>query len=256
MDGKFIPHCLVLVACSLLISCMDIHIRLSIRGDGTGAVTAQYEILPEGAALGLTAARLKGELSNDAFLKKHEARITVGRAPSGNEMVTAVVRVNNVNDLNGWLYKVSYDKSSDGSKCAFRLAGNNDVMPMVKVRLDVEMPGRILRSNADRVTGNVAHFDTFFRSEPLYAEAEVPRFAFIDVRIVAAAAGIMLLAAILMWAIRRNQIDSNSPAAAVPASANKSASVVTANPMLIRCFECGAQNQAGTRFCRQCGKRL
>jgi len=260
LQSRSLPLSLLLALCLLLVGCMDIQIRLVIRGDGSGIATWNFEILPQAAAFGVTAAKLKAELLKDKNFKRPDAQIVEGRAANGNQTVTATVPFENLSEISSRDFQVAFAKLPDGNKCSFRLTGNGDLLKaaMVRIRMDVEMPGKIISSNADQITGNVAHFATFFRPEALYVEAEASRFAFGDIRIIAGSTALVALALTVMWAFRRGREKQGIPAAAAPIAGGLggAARTATAQPAFVYCGECGTQNRSSSRFCRRCGMEL
>jgi|GEM_PF-6558673 len=254
------PLGLLLALCLLLVGCMDIQIRLVIREDGSGLATWNFEIPPQTAALGVTAASLKAELSRDKTFKRRGAQILEGRAANGNQTVTATVPFQDLSEISSRDFQVVFARLPDGNKCSFNLTGNNDPLTasMVRIRMDVEMPGKIINSNADQITGNVAHFTTFFRPEALYVEAETSRFAFGDPGIIAGSAALLALVFTAVWILRRNRGKPVGLAAAAPIAGRieNTAGTATVQPAFVYCGECGTQNRSSSRFCRRCGREL
>jgi hypothetical protein len=254
------PLGLLLALCLLLVGCMDIQIRLVVHPDGSGIVTWNFEIPPETAALGITSARLKAELLKDKNFIRPEAQIREGRAPNGNQTLMATVPVQDVSQISSSDFRVAFARLPDGKKCSFNVTGNNDPLKAAtaRIRMDVEMPGKIISSNADQVTGNVAHFTTVFRPEALYVEAETSRFAFGDIQIIAVSGALAVLASTVVWALRRGREKQLAQVAGAPGGrgVGSGAGTPAVEPAFVYCGECGTQNRSSSRFCRRCGGGL
>lgn len=252
------PLGLLLTLCLLLAGCIDIQIRLVVHADGSGIVMWDFEIAPETAALGVTAAGLKAELLKDKNFRRPDAQIREGRAANGNQTLMATVPVEDVSQISSSDFRVVFARLPDGKKCSFNLTSNNDALKtaMVRIRMDVEMPGKIVSSNADQVTGNVAHFATVFRPEALYVEAETSSSALGDTRIIAGSGALAVLAFTVFWAWRRRQGKQLTQVAGTPGGVGSAAGTSAVEPAFVYCGDCGAQNRSSSKFCRRCGGGL
>jgi len=238
---------LSLSACLILTGCMDVQIHLVVHSDGSGVETYQVEIQPDAAALGLNAASLKQEILKNPASKRAGVQITDGRAPNGNQTITMVVPFQDAAQISDSSHQVTFRKLPDSHRCLLRLnpVGFAPGMAMVHITLDVEMPGKITDSNADQISGNVAHFTSFPRPQALYVESETSLFGWGNLGVMAGLGGLAVAVAAL-WLWRRSQ--------AIPQITYVSASRGDAGAAV--CGQCGTQTRQGSHFCRKCGVAL
>jgi hypothetical protein len=197
---------LLVSGCLVLTGCMDVQIRFVVHADGSGVETWHVEIQPDGAALGLNAASFREEMLKDAAFRRTGVEITDGKAPNGNQTITMVAPFQDPAQINDAKEHVTFTKLPDGKKCLLRMnsGGFGTGMAMVHVTLDVEMPGKITASNADQVSGNVAHFTSFPRAEALYVESETSMFGWGNVGVIGGLGG-LIVALAAWWLWRRSQ---------------------------------------------------
>jgi len=255
------PLVLLVALCLLLAGCLDIQIRFVVHSDGSGFVTWNFEIPPETAALGFTAARLKAELLKDNQFRRPDVQLHEGNAGSGNQTLTVTVPFQNLSQISSGDFQAAFAVLPDRKKCSFRFKGNNDPLQasMARIKMDVEMPGKITSSNADQVAGNVAHFATVFRAEPLYVEAETSGFTFGDPRIIAGCAALGALVLMVVWVLRRGREKGLAPAAGTQSAGSTVGSTPATSAdqtARIYCGDCGAQNRSSSKFCHRCGVEL
>ncbi len=120
----------VVVALSLLLTgCLEVQLKFDLRDTGSGTATWIIEI-PKTTAdtLGLTTDKLKAELLKDSQFRGRNVQITAGRAPNGNQILTAVVPFENVQEISAKDLAIEFQKNPDGKQCSFRIeaAGRPD----------------------------------------------------------------------------------------------------------------------------------
>jgi hypothetical protein len=256
-----------------LSGCVDVHLQYKIESDGSGTLTWNIEILPQGATLGLTPDKLRTELvRRDRSFQSADVEFREARSPSGNQVLIAVAPFKKVAETSSPGLRASFSKLSNPSKDLFQIAGTGDPLQtsMIRIRADVEMPGRIVRSNADRVEGNMAYFDSLQRGRPLYVESEPSFFDIFSGRSLRTmAVGIfgMLLVLAVYWRFDRRRLAVTAAEDALW-TVRPSCSL-TSHPPPPKipkeefafdgsgyCPQCGEPLDSGARFCGHCGSAL
>ncbi len=238
----------LLVSALLLTGCLDVQVRIALREDGGGTAAWDMEIPPATAAAGMTALSLQAELEKNEHFRRPGVRFTQSRSPEGNEVLSALVPFDDVSALSSNEMQAGFRKDPGDGRCAFSVAGIMAVP--IPVRVDIVMPGKILKTNADSVSGNTARFENLLRPEGLYVESEArePWFGLGPAGLTAAAAVLLLAIAGLVVARRKLFRQAAAPAATrVPPAA----------PLeYVYCGRCGARNKSSARFCKRCGVLL
>jgi hypothetical protein len=266
---------IVLAAFVILAGCVDVHLQYKIEDDGSGTLTSNIEILPQGVALGLTIDKLEKELKRrDRAFEAPEVEYRQTFSKWGNPVLVTVVPFKKVSEISSPSLRVSLVKTKNTSKHLFRITDRPGSVPaMIRIRADVEMPGRITQSNADRVEGNVAYFDSVTGSRLLYVESEPSYFDLFNGRSIGAV-GIALVGMILVLGVywhfdRRRPRDDTEESAPSPVRdyippdypeepfpAEDYEGDFDAGRPSAFCPQCGERVESGTRFCGQCGHAL
>ena len=241
------------LSCTLLLLCgCEIRMDVHLRADGTGTAHVACYLSPSDQAMGVTAADIKQALA-EQFRKRPDVKITQGSSGGGTQYVKATVPFANVEELASTQSgEYQFEKQAKEDRCTFRilhfsLAGGS----MVPVQFDLEMPGKILATNADSVHGNVAHWsDAALRQIPtsnaasqgLYAESEATgMFPYPLVLLVLVS---MVAIGLVLYLLRSRRLKSVQAIASSVTSPAKP------------CPNCGAQNRPQAVFCLKCGTRL
>jgi len=233
----------VVVALSLLLTgCLEVQLKFDLRDTGSGTATWIVEI-PKTTAdtLGLTTDKLKAELLKDSQFRGRNVQITAGRAPNGNQTLTAVVPFENVQEISAKDLAIEFQKNPDGKQCSFRMQPQAAQMVPLTIKVEVHMPGKIVNSNADSVSGNVAYFDSLYRPGGISVQSETGGFLSGSM-IILLIGGVAALAAILVLVMR--------------ASRRKAAPGAVAASASLRCARCGRESSAPSKFCQGCGSPL
>jgi ribosomal protein L40E len=238
--------------CALLLLCgCEIRMDVHLRADGTGTANVACYLSPSDQAMGATAADIKQALA-EQFEKRPDVKITQGSSSGGVQYVKATVPFSNVQELASAQSGVyQYEKQANGDRCTFRILNFSLAGAMMPVQFELQMPGKILASNADSVHGNVAHWsDAALRriptwnasSEGLYAESETTgMFPYPLVLLVLVS---MVAIGLVLYLLRSRRVKSVQAIASSVTSPAKP------------CPNCGAQNRPQAIFCLKCGTRL
>jgi len=230
--------------CLLLTACVEVQLKFELRADGSGVAGWTVEI-PKGTAesLGMTAEKVKEQMLKDRQFQKPGVQTSIGRAPNGNDTVTVTMPFTSVQELSSDDMRFEFQKSPDGRQCTFGIKTSAQPVP-IQVRAEVHMPGRITNSNADAVSGNVARYNNVLRGDGISVQSDIG--GFLSTTMLAAllggAAAVLVIVLLLVW---MNKKRSRPVPMAEPAP-----------PPGARCRQCGADNKAGARFCRNCGGPL
>jgi ribosomal protein L40E len=241
------------LSCALLLLCgCEIRMDVHLRADGTGTANVACYLSPSDQAMGVTATDMKQALA-EQFEKRPDVKITQGSSSGGTQYVKATVPFSNVQELASTQSGVyEYEKQPNGDKCTFRVLHFSLAGPsMVPVQFELQMPGKILASNADSVHGNVAHWsDAALRriptwnasSEGLYAESETTGMFPYPLALLVLAS-ILSIGILLLYLLRSKRLKSARASTGAVAGAKL-------------CPNCGAENRPRAVFCLKCGTRL
>ncbi len=257
--------CLVLslALCLVLCGCLEVELRLQMKRDGSGVARWRVEILPQAAVLGLTAAQLKEQLRSHKNFSLPGVRFVEGRAGNGNEVLTVIVPFRDVKLISGRDFVVNYSESSDRKRwvLSVKVKEDSSAAGILRVRMVVEMPGKIVRSNADQVSGTVAHFSNLFRGELLYVESTKSSWVFERFSVAVGVLGILVLLGMGIWAWRRRLASQTAVFGELlggPGRRGDAELVPRTRRGIygIYCAGCGAHNRPDAKFCRRCGMQL
>ena len=236
----------LVLLCLLLTGCLEVQLRFDVRSDGSG--TAEWTIeIPKATAdsLGLTAEKLQERMQQERQFQGMDVKVSTGRAPNGNQTVTTRMSFSKVQQLGSGDMSFDFQKTPDGQQCTFRINARGAETPLpLRVQAEVRMPGKVTGSNADSVSGNVARFNTVFRTDGLWVQSETGGFlsSTMLALLAGAAAALSVFVLVLVW--MRKKRGTAAPAVAAPA------------PGTAYCRQCGTDNKAGVKFCRSCGAAM
>ena len=236
--------CLPLLAA--LTSCVDIDVRTKIEAGGGGVQNWQF------TTTALLAGKIREQVERDPFFRKKNAKISE-QFKEGDFILSVEIPFEEARELNGDDRKVSFESSgllrrhykysetwkrdmNEQARLLWRDAGN--FVP-VTLRVSVEMPAKIVDSDADVVEGNVAKwtipFSDLAESKTLRVEAARWNLWVIGP---AALGALLIVIGIGVVAGSLSRKNSKQP---LPVA---------------KCSACGAGIPAGSKFCNACGAQL
>lgn len=234
-----------------LVGCVDVRLRMSLRGDGSGSAQWRVEIWEATAAAGMTAAALKQKMLEDRSFHRPGVRFTTERTSSGREVLTVTLPFASVAELNDQSVEARFDRESERCRFNLRIRENNPLFP---VPAEIEMPGRIVRSNADEVSGRIARFRNALRPHGVFVESEVEMVPSVYVFGLAAVV-ISVATAFALW--RRSAKGTSLAGHPLSVEREKEAAVSgERTTATVYCGYCGTANREAFRFCKRCGAAL
>jgi zinc-ribbon domain len=237
----------VILVALLLSGCVDIDVRTTIHRDGGGIQKWRL------TTTALLAGKLKEQLRKNPFFRDRMDDLKE-EFNQGSYTLSFQMNFSRVSELDtpgrqvqfersGWIkrsysytevWKIPQDRSSNW------LGGESVTLVPSTLKESVEMPGKIVESNADEIVGNTAtwslHLQDLSETRTFRVRSsEWNRWIVIPLLLILA--GIVLLALVVFVAEKRS-----SHGTALPATA--------------ACPSCGKSVPAGSAFCNSCGAKL
>jgi len=234
--------------CALLVlfalaGCVDIQIKTTIRPDGSGSQKWQF------TTTALLANQIKGQLDQDSFFSKLRPKITE-EFKEGDYILGAEIPFKDVTELqNGrhvfrfekkgffkrtYFYTESWEQAVDDRGFLSQKAGG--VVP-ITMKVSLELPGKIVDSNAEAVEGSIAKWSIpvadLFHPKSLWAKSEKWNLWLLVPITLLFFAGASAVAFFVTRTLRKREATAQ-----------------------VRCSHCGAAVPGGSAFCNACGTKL
>ncbi len=241
--------CLLLLLFVLMTGCVDIELKTTVHPDGSGTQTWRF------TTTALLASQLKKQVQNDPFFSRNKTRF-VDEFKEGDYILVADVDFRSVDllqdkyreihlDKKGFFrstytYSETWKQNLDGNGIIARNAGG--LVP-VTLKIAIEMPGRIIDSNAQSIDGQVAKWNLqlndLIQTKTFRVVSRRWNFVLLIPALLVFAG---LMAALILFLVLGS---SRKPAIASAVSAGQK-----------KCVSCQAIVPPGSVFCNVCGAKL
>jgi len=233
----------IFLALFALAGCIDIQIRTVVYPDGSGSQSWKF------TTTALLANQIKQQLEKDSFFRKLRPKITE-EFKEGDYILGADIPFKDVTELqNGrhvfrlekkgifkrtYFYTESWEQAVDDRGFLTQSAGG--LVP-ITLKVSLELPGKIVDSNAEVVEGSIAKWSLpvtdLFHPKSLWAKSEKWNLLFLAPLVLLSFAGAAAVAFLLTRTLRRREVAAQ-----------------------VRCSNCGAGVPGGSAFCNACGIKL
>jgi hypothetical protein len=245
MRKCFFAFCVVL----LLAGCVDVEVKTTIRPDGSGKQSWQF------TSTALLATRVREQIERNPFFKRTKAKIT-DEFKEGDYILHADLEFSEITDLEDNFRSINFEKKgifhttyvyTETWKHSFDQGGlipqqAQGLVP-ITLKLSVELPGKIVDSNAETVEGSTAQW-----SMPITDLVQSKTF-----RVVSQRWNLFVLLPVLFLGLA----GLAGLGFFVLTALHKPRSVaVTSASAAAQCPSCQSTVPAGSLFCNVCGTRL
>lgn len=233
----------IFLALFALAGCIDIQIKTIVYPDGSGSQSWKF------TTTALLANQIKQQLEKDSFFRKLRPKITE-EFKEGDYILGADIPFKDVTELQNGRHIFRFEKSGIFKRTYFYtesweqavddrgfLTQNAGGLVPITLKVSLELPGKIVDSNAEVVEGSIAKWSLpvtdLFHPKSLWAKSEKWNLLFLAPLVLLSFAGAAAVAFLLTRTLRRKEAAAQ-----------------------VRCSNCGGGVPGGSAFCNVCGTKL